>query len=156
MTPEPWHWLLLGGALIVIEAIAPGFVALWLGIAALLTGGVAWLVPALGWQAQILVFAGLAVMAVVGWLAWHRHYPQRTDRPSLNRRGDALVGERLELVEPIRNGRGRARAGDSSWVVRGPDLPAGTVVRVTAAEGSLLVVEAAADPTPLDPARSAV
>ena len=156
MTPEPWHWLLLGGALIVIEAIAPGFVALWLGIAALLTGGVLWLAPALGWQAQILVFAVLAVAAVWGWLAWRRRHPQRTDQPSLNRRVDALIGQRLELVEPIRQGRGRARAGDSSWAVHGPDLPAGTVVRVTAAEGSLLIVEPAADPAPLDPARSAV
>ncbi len=156
MSFEPWHWLLLGGALIVIEALAPGFVALWLGIAAVLTGGVAWLLPSLGWQAQILVFAILAAAAIYGWLAWRRRFPQRTDQPSLNRRGDALVGERLLLVEPIRQGRGRVRAADTSWAVRGPDLPVGSVVRVTGAEGAVLVVEPAADPAPLDPAGSAV
>jgi membrane protein implicated in regulation of membrane protease activity len=156
VTPEPWHWLLLGGALIVIEALAPGFVALWLGIAALLTGGAAWLVPSLGWQAQILLFAVLAAAAVGGWFAWRPHHPQRTDQPSLNRRGDALVGERLLLVEPILHGRGRARAADTSWAVSGPDLPAGSVVRVTAAQGSVLVVEPVGDPAPLDPAGSPV
>ena len=105
MSFEPWHWLLLGGALIVIEALAPGFVALWLGIAAVLTGGVAWLLPSLGWQAQILVFAVLAVAAIYGWLAWRRRFPQR-DRPAVAQpaggrsRGRAAAARRADPPGP--------------------------------------------------------
>jgi membrane protein implicated in regulation of membrane protease activity len=32
--------------------------------------------------------------------------------------------------------------GDGTWTVSGPDLPAGTAVRVTAVDGNILVVEA--------------
>ncbi|TIU25428.1 MAG: NfeD family protein, partial [Mesorhizobium sp.] len=51
----------------------------------------------------------------------------------LNRRGAQMVGRTATLSEPIQNGRGRIRLGDTLWRVSGPDLPAGTQVRVTAA-----------------------
>jgi membrane protein implicated in regulation of membrane protease activity len=40
-------------------------------------------------------------------------------------------------------GNGKARVGDGYWKVRGPDLPAGSAVRVTGVEGTVLIVEAA-------------
>jgi len=33
-----WHWLILGGVLLIIEVIAPSFFFLWLSIAAAITG----------------------------------------------------------------------------------------------------------------------
>jgi membrane protein implicated in regulation of membrane protease activity len=54
------------------------------------------------------------------------------------------VGQRLVLVEPITNGRGKARVGDGAWMVAGPDLPAGTEVEVVSVSGSLLQVRPAA------------
>jgi membrane protein implicated in regulation of membrane protease activity len=50
------------------------------------------------------------------------------------------------LLEPISGGYGRARVGDSVWKVSGPELPAGTRVRVTGADGTVLTVEAAGGP----------
>ena len=47
------------------------------------------------------------------------------------------------LSEAIVQGSGKARVGDGFWKVRGPDLPAGSPVRVTAVEGTVLIVEAA-------------
>jgi membrane protein implicated in regulation of membrane protease activity len=40
-------------------------------------------------------------------------------------------------------GEGRIRVGDSSWRVTGPELLAGTQVRVVRVEGATLVVEKA-------------
>jgi membrane protein implicated in regulation of membrane protease activity len=47
------------------------------------------------------------------------------------------------VEQAIQNGRGKVRVGDTQWLAEGPDLPAGTRVKVTAAKGSLLVVERA-------------
>ena len=69
-------------------------------------------------------FAGKKIMGRRG---------DETDQPLLNRRGDQLVGRTATLTEPITNGRGRVKFGDTMWRVSGPDLPVGTTVRVKAA-----------------------
>jgi membrane protein implicated in regulation of membrane protease activity len=132
----PWNWMVLGFVLLVMEVIAPGVFMLWIGIAALLVGVVSLLIWDAGfwtWQIQVLVFLVLSlVSAFVGKkLVGGRHVP--TDQPLLNRRGAQMVGKMATLTEPIANGRGRIKLGDTLWRVSGPDLPAGTQVRVTGA-----------------------
>jgi hypothetical protein len=68
-----------------------------------------------------------------------------TDEAALNRRGDSYVGEVVTLAEPIVDGRGKVRVGDTVWLARGPDLAAGRRVRVVAARGTQLEVEPAPD-----------
>lgn len=137
---EYWHWWALGGALLMIEPFAPGFVFMWLGIAAGLVGCLLWLWPGLGPDFQVLVFAALSVASVIGWRRWQTAHPAATDQPHLNRRGAQYVGRQFDLVEPITNGRGRIKLGDSSWTVTGPDLPAGQTVEVIGADGVVLQV----------------
>lgn len=138
-----WGWWIVAGALLIIEMAAPGFVFLWLAIAGVLTGGLVWLLPELGWQIQLLAFAALALLSVVAWTRLRAASPAAADDSALNRRAEALIGQRFVLVAPIAQGRGRVRVGDSSWAVSGPDLPAGAVVRVVGADGSRLLVEPA-------------
>ena len=72
---------------------------------------------------------------------------KKTDEPDaaskLNRRGEQLIGGRYVLETAIENGRGKARVGDSLWLVEGPDLPVGASVEVTGVHGATLVVRAA-------------
>jgi membrane protein implicated in regulation of membrane protease activity len=135
-----WDWWTLGGVLAIVEAFAPGFVFLWLGIAAGLVGCLLWLWPGIGPDVQVLIFAALSVASVVGWRRWQTAHPGPTDQPNLNRRGAQYVGRRFALVEPITRGRGRIRLEDSSWTVTGPDLPAGQTVEVIGADGAVLQV----------------
>jgi membrane protein implicated in regulation of membrane protease activity len=137
---EYWHWWALGGALAIVEAFLPGFVFLWLGIAAGLVGCFLWLWPPLGPDFQVLLFAGLSVASVLGWRRWQAAHPAKSDQPHLNRRGDQYIGRQSVLAEPIANGRGRIRLGDATWTVSGPDLPAGAPVEVTGADGVVLQV----------------
>jgi len=141
--PEFWHWWAFGGLLVIAEAFLPGFVFLWLGIAAGLVGVLLWLWPGIGPDFQVLIFAALSVASVLGWRRWRDAHPPQSDQPNLNRRGAQHVGRRGQLVEPISNGRGRIRLGDGSWSVTGPDLPAGQTVEVTGAEGVVLRVRPA-------------
>jgi len=128
-----WNWLVFGLVLLILEILAPGFFFIWFGLAALVTGGLAFLLSstaAFGWQFQTVVFLVLAVIFV---LAGRRLFGSRStdaDEAFLNRRGEQLVGRRATLTEPILNGRG-------------PDLPAGTEVRVIAFDPLSLEIEVA-------------
>jgi membrane protein implicated in regulation of membrane protease activity len=138
-----WGWLILGLVLIGIEALAPGIFMVWFGIAAILTALVDWAFG-LSWQANAIVFACLAVLSVfAGWQLSRRREEEPGDTPMLNRRAEALVGRIVPLDRAIVGGEGRIRVGDSVWSVSGPDLPAGTNVRIARLAGTSLVVEAA-------------
>lgn len=136
-----WHWWILAGILMVLEIVAPGVFLLWLGIAAAITGLIAYAVPAMDWQWEALIFALLSIVIVWGWRSYQRRHPTETDLPMLNRRGEQYVGRRLSLDQPIVNGRGQVKVDDSTWRVEGADLPAGTAIVVTGVKGTILVVE---------------
>ena len=142
---SPWHWLTVGVVLAVIEVFAPGFFFLWLGIGAALTAAISWLAPSLPWQAQVLAFAALALVSVLGWFAWRRRMAGRTPKSRLNRRAAQQLGAVGLLVEALEGGRGRVRLGDTTWPVTGPDLPAGTHVRIARVDNDQLIVEPAGD-----------
>ena len=138
-----WHWWILAGILMVLEVVAPGVFLLWLGIAAAITGLIAYVVPGMDWQWEALVFALLSIVTVWGWRYYQRRHPTETDLPMLNRRGEQYVGRRLSLDQAIVNGRGQVKVDDSTWRVEGADLPAGTAIVVTGVKGTILVVERA-------------
>lgn len=134
-----WNWFIAGGLLLALEVMLPGTFMLWLGLAAIATGVIGWIVS-MSWQTQIVVFAILSVISV---LLGRRIYPTvvtETDKPFLNRRHDAFVGRVFTLEEPIVAGSGRVRVDDTTWRVSGPDCPAGTKVRVEKADGATLIV----------------
>jgi membrane protein implicated in regulation of membrane protease activity len=62
---------------------------------------------------------------------------------NLNARGDSLVGRTIVLDTPILGGQGRVKLGDGSWTITGPDMAAGSRVRVAACSGNELRVEPA-------------
>lgn len=132
----PWNWIALGFALLILEILAPGVFLLWIGLAALIVGALSLLFWDAGfwvWQAQVVVFLALSlVCAVLGKKIMGKRGDE-TDQPLLNRRGDQLVGRVATLSEPITDGRGRVKIGDTVWRISGPDLPAGAKVRVKAA-----------------------
>jgi hypothetical protein len=138
-----WHWWILGLVLLGAEMLLPtGFFLLWIGAASILVGAVSWLVPSLGWEIQVVMFG---VLSVASFFVWRRFRPAQgaSDQPSLNRRGHSYVGRTFTLTAPIVNGIGTLHVDDSQWRISGADVPAGTQVRVTAADGATLRVERA-------------
>ena len=141
MSPH-WAWLTIGVLLCAAEIVAPGFFLVWLGVAAIATGVLAFLLP-VGVPMQLGIFAVLAFIALYGARRWLKANPIESTDPHLNQRGERLVGEVLTVTKAIEDGRGRARVGDGEWPVRGPDAAEGTKVRVVSADGNVLVVELA-------------
>jgi len=141
----PWNWMIIGGVLLALEIMSPGVYLLWIGIAALLTGALSFQIGEAAWwswQIQLVVFVALALIsALTGRYFFGSDRGGVSDQPLLNRREQQLVGQTSTLEEPIRDGHGRVRLGDTLWLVRGPELPAGTRVRIVSAEGGTLRVE---------------
>lgn len=136
-----WHWWILAGVLLILELTLPAFFFLWLGMAAGATGLVVLLIPGLALEFQLLIFAISSVLAVWGWRRYRELNPLTNDQPHLNRRGQQYVGREFTLEEPIHNGVGKVVVDDSTWRVRGPDVPEGTQVRVTDVDGVIFIVE---------------
>ncbi|MGD9537094.1 MAG: NfeD family protein [Alphaproteobacteria bacterium] len=136
-----WHWLIIGALLIGAELLTPGVFLLWLGISALLTGGVMAIWPDLDWRYALILFGGLSIVSVVVALRIRRIRSPMTDRPYLNKRALQYLGRRITLDEPIVDGRGTAKLDDTRWRISGPDLPAGSHVVISGAEDSTLMVE---------------
>ena len=143
VTLGTWNWLIFGVVLMALELAAPGIFLFWLGLAALLVGLTSFALD-LSWQMQILLFALFAAAAVPLWRRLARNSAAVSlSNPFLNRRADALVGRVFTLEKPIVDGSGTVRIDDTIWRVAGPDVPAGSRVRIVRADGASLTVAAA-------------
>ena len=138
-----WHWLILAAVFAGIEIMTPGFFFIWLGGAALVTGLIVLVAPVFGWDGQLVVFALLSAVSVLAWYKYGRKFRIQTDDATLNRRSESLIGRVGNLSEPIVNGRGKVKLGDSVWQAEGTDQPVGTPVRITSVRGTILLVERA-------------
>ena len=139
-----WFWLSLGLLLGVAELVAPGFFLMWLGLAALIVGGLDYFLP-ITVAYQVAMFAILSVLTVFAGKKFLQKNPIETEDAKLNDRGARLTGEIVTVVEAITNGHGRVKVGDSVWSARGVDAAIGSRVRVTGADGAVLLVEGGLD-----------
>jgi membrane protein implicated in regulation of membrane protease activity len=139
-----WYWWALAAVLLVFEMLVPGVVFLFVTIGALASGAFLLVVSDLSLELQLFVFAIVSVAsAVVLRPALKRLQHGRPADANLNARGDSLVGRTIVLDTPILGGQGRVKLGDGSWTITGPDMAAGSRVRVAACSGNELRVEPA-------------
>ncbi len=139
MTSETF-WIVAGILLLCVELIAPGMYLMFLGAAAILTGLIALAIP-LPLGAEIALFAASSVASVFVAKRWFDVYPILSSSPLLNARIAQMIGQTVEVVEPIQHGHGRVKVGDSVWPASGPDADVGARMRITGAEGNRLEVE---------------
>ncbi|MBA2927850.1 MULTISPECIES: NfeD family protein [Pseudomonas] len=136
-----WDWLALGTVLLILEVFGAGGYLLWMGIAAAAVGVIKFLVPPLGPEWQLLLFAVLSILTAVYWWKRQRSSAKASDQPGLNERGSELIGRTFVVHQAIAGGRGKVKVGDGVWMVTGPDSPAGAQVRVVGLDGVILKVE---------------
>jgi inner membrane protein len=140
-----WNWMALGLVLLALEIVVPGIFLLWIGIAAIIVGTLALMIGPSSfwsWEMQILLFLVLSLVSAYVGKRVMANGNDVSDQPLLNQLGEQLIGRTATLAEPIAEGRGRIRLGDTQWRVTGPDLPAGAKVKVVSSSGTELGVEA--------------
>ena len=146
MTLGAWNWVVLGFILLLLELIFPGVFFVWFGLGALLTALVSLLFYNLPWiahwEVEVIFFLIFSIiMVLIGRNFFRRD--RETDEPLLNRRTDQIIGKRVVLEEPVRDGKGRIRVDDTIWRIKGPDLPEGTEVKVVAFDNGVFTIEKA-------------
>lgn len=134
-------WAAIALLLFAAEAMAPGAFMLWMGFAAVVVFVGVLLVPGTSVLAQVAAFIVLSFVSIQIYRRWFRKSEPQSDRPHLNQRANTLVGHVTRLDQAIVNGRGRVQIADAFWEVQGPDLAAGTPVRVVAVDGMTLKVQ---------------
>lgn len=143
MRAEVIAWAVLALLLIAAETLAPGAFLLWMGLAAAAVFLGVLLVPGIPVLAQAAAFVVLSFVAIQVYRKWFRKAARQSDQPLLNRRAAQAIGRVAVLEQAIDRGQGRIKLDDAFWVVEGPDLPAGTTVRVVAVDGMVLKVQEA-------------
>jgi len=143
MRTEVVAWAAIALVLFAAETLAPGAFMLWMGFGAAGVFLAVWLIPGIPLLVQALAFVVLSFISVQVYRTWFRRRDRQSDQPLLNRRAEQLVGRVVLLDREISGGRGRAKVDDAFWVVEGPDLPAGSAVRVVAVDGMTLKVQPA-------------
>lgn len=136
-----WHWWVLAVVLVILEAFVPGTFFLWMGVSAIFVGVILLIVPGMGWEYQVFLFAAFAVMSITLWLIRLKKHPTQSDISNLNRRAVQCIGRTTIVEQPIVNGTGTINVDDTIWRVLGPDCEAGTKVKIVGAEGTDLKVE---------------
>ncbi|MFB6348628.1 NfeD family protein [Moraxella marmotae] len=143
---QPWHWLMIGLLLGIVELLLPSFAALWFGVAALLTAVLVWLMP-MGLTAQVVIWLILSVLACALWFLLVQ--PRIKTRTKAGLGGATIVGEVGMLVRAIdADGLGVVRfsvpkLGAAEWQCRtadGQPIAVGERVMVSAVMGNELIV----------------
>lgn len=141
MRNEVMFWAGLSLLLIAAETVAPGVFMLWLGLAAAVVCAVVLLFPGIAPLWQAVAFIVLSFVSIVGYRRFFRKSDLQSDQPLLNRRAEQFIGKVFPLESAIINGQGRIKLGDALWTVEGPELPAGTRVRVISVDSMILKVQ---------------
>jgi membrane protein implicated in regulation of membrane protease activity len=87
-----------------------------------------------------VLFAG----SVFGLYFWREYRVQQQDLQSASsplRAGERYIGQVLTLTDGLRDGTGQVKLGERRWKLRGPSVPAGSRVRVTGVDGTVLIVD---------------
>lgn len=91
-----------------------------------------------------MAWFALFAATVFGLYFWREYRVQQQDLQSAaapQRAGERYIGQVVTLTEGIREGAGQVKLGHRRWALRGPNVPAGTRVRVTGVDGRILIVD---------------
>ena len=142
---EPWHWLVLGFVLLIIEMFVPTFASLWFGGAAIIVAALAWLLP-ISVSMQIIIWLVLSAIFLLAWFKFIK--PLSVDRTKAGLGGSVIIGETGMIIiapQPERAGMVRFSVpivGAAEWMCRtsGEQVAVGDRVIVTDIVGNELIV----------------
>ena len=142
---EPWHWLVLGFVLLIVEMFVPTFASLWFGGAAIIVAALAWLLP-ISVSMQIIIWLVLSAIFLLAWFKFIK--PLSVDRTKAGLGGSVIIGETgMIIVAPQLERAGVVRfsvpiVGAAEWMCRtsGEQVAVGDRVIVTDIVGNELIV----------------
>ncbi len=142
----PWHWVVLGIALVVSEIFLATFFILWFGAAAIVVGAVLFLMPELSMAWQVFLWTLISAVLAFAWFKYLK--PLSIDRTKAGLSKEAIVGEIGQvIVAPMPDKRGKLRfpapiLGADEWLIISQDeVVIGDRVSVVDLSGNALIVK---------------
>jgi len=133
---SPWLWLALGILLIAVEILAPSFVIIWPGLAAIAMALLTWVAPGYTGQALIAIFAALSIVLLFGGRALMSRVEQDEPQTMLNARGKNLIGRDARVLS-VNGPQGKVEIDGVQWPATWEDIEPekGQWVMITDATG---------------------
>ena len=141
---EWYTWALLGLVLILSELVFPFFVLLWFGLGALIVAIFIWIVPLMGFSAQILLWIAISTALLVYWFKFYKplHYKTKSGFSSAQAIGE--IGLLVDNIQPFGKSRVRFQIpllGAEIWeCVSDETITAGERVKVISVDGNILKI----------------
>ncbi|MDR1694754.1 MAG: NfeD family protein [Lactobacillaceae bacterium] len=137
-----WIWIASGLGLIFLEILTPGFYFLWIGLAAVVVGGLNYIFPSLDFIWSGTIFAVLSVIfCYFGKVSLYKKVKSES-AATLNRRGEQYIGTTVTVVGNIENGVGKVKVGDTIWSAKSKsDKEKGEAVKIVGVDGTCFIVE---------------
>ncbi len=143
-------WLSLGLILAVCEFVVPGFVIIFFGAGALVTGVVKLVIPGLPDSAALLLFTLFSLLSL---LLFRKFFPKSLASGKVVKNGDerdaddidaTCVGRKVKVVEAIAPGKaGKVELNGANWTAEAEEpLATGATAVVMVRQGLTLTVKA--------------
>lgn len=136
---EFWHWWVLALCFVVIEGMIPSGVFISMGIAGSILGAILMKYPYLEVTLQLGIFGSITMVLTFIFAQYKRkQYLEEVANGKIP--ASNMLGKELKLKLPIQNGFGEIEINGYHWSLKGPDTPAGTLVKVIQLDGEMLLV----------------
>lgn len=137
-----WVFIALGGLLLIAELLGTGGYALWSGIAAIVVGLIACILP-LSWPVLWILFSIFTLTSAYIWCVVLKKRDHNQSRKNqINQPQQELIGIKTVVTDAIINGSGRVKIKDGTWSARcDKDLDVGQSVEVISINGLTLHVK---------------
>ncbi|GAB4422701.1 MAG: hypothetical protein OHK0011_01970 [Turneriella sp.] len=140
------YWLIGGAVLVLLEFLVPGLVVVFLGLGALLTGGVLylrWITEPVALLA-FFAFSSILMLATLRRLVM-RFYPSDSERVEADE-DKLLIGQKAITITPIYHSdfSGRIRYSGTTWSARSESgsIPEGAEVVIVGRDNIHFIVRA--------------
>lgn len=94
---EPWHWFVLGIALMLFELLLPSFAALWFGVAAVLVSVIFLMFPGMSFITQMMLWIILSITCTVLWFKFIK--PLSIDKTKAGMARESTIGQTAIVIQ---------------------------------------------------------
>lgn len=137
-------WLLCGVIGVGLELVLPGFIIIFFGCGAILTGIADWIFPSLPIEAQLVIFLVCSIVLLLLFRKMLKNKFFSKSKESDDELADEYIGKLAIAITDFQNGRGEVEFKGSKWdALSNEEIHKGDSVIITTRESIKLVVSKA-------------
>ena len=115
---EYWYWLILAGALLIIEVMTMTTFFLFFAIGSALMGAITYFAPNMHTNLELALTGILAIIAMIaGYYTFRPSRNAHSDVDNINNRMIKNIGLQVRLLKDVESGVSKAKIGDTQWRV---------------------------------------